>query len=453
MRRLLFAALVVGGCTPATPWLSLEITPGHETDAFSREPAITTMTIRALNSGQAVIAATESAPGGTFSLGEFSPDEFVSLEVEGRDATNDVRVRGRSMGVTLGDVGGTFFPVFAQRVNEFARPPLALTEAHTGGVAASVGERFLLLTGGTGDDPSRASYYDLFSFGPAAGGVLPRVAETLVVVGSGTTLLVIGKPSDGGAVGGSWVDFAAGTVTDAELPNGLDSFASVAGGGVVRSASGESYVVGGTRTSSASDRVLVVGQDGSLKAVRLTSPRLGAAAAWVDGVGLVVVGGSISAPGLETLSAGASAFFARAYVEDPVVGAAAVASGNPGELLLIGGLLDGKAAATRSLSPGCATACTSTTIDANGLAAALTHCQGYLAGPGLLLAVCEDAASHETAVRRITLAPSAVYDVPLREPRSGATALSTPLGSLAVLGGTRISDGQPALTVESWTAP
>ena len=217
MRRLLFAALVVGGCTPATPWLSLEITPGHETDAFSREPAITTMTIRALNSGQAVIAATESAPGGTFSLGEFSPDEFVSLEVEGRDATNDVRVRGRSMGVTLGDVGGTFFPVFAQRVNEFARPPSALTEAHTGGVAASVGERFLLLTGGTGDDPSRASYYDLFSFGPAAGGVLPRVSETLVVVGSGTTLLVIGKPSDGGAVGGSWVDFAAGTVT-AERP-------------------------------------------------------------------------------------------------------------------------------------------------------------------------------------------------------------------------------------------
>jgi len=454
MRRPFIATfVVVTGCTPSPPTLTLEVTPGRETDAFSRAPAVTAMDVRALDSNGATLATATSRPGGSFSLGEFPRDQLVALEVEGRSASNDVVVRGRGLSLVLGDLATDLLPVFAQRVGEFARPPSGLDLGHSSGVAANIGERFLLLTGGTGSDASRASFYDLLSLGPASGGVLSRVAESAVVLGDGTVMLVVGKPSDepAGVVGASFVDFENGTVTEAALPTGLDAFASVAGGTVVRGDDGTSYIVGGTRASSASDRILVVAKDQTLSAVKLAVARRGAAATWADGVGVVVAGGNDAGPGVETLASGTTQAFARPFPADKTQGAAAVASGS--DVVLIGGLIDGKPAPTRSLASGCSANCAATVVDETGLGENLVACAGYTVAPGALLAVCAEADSGETLTRRVTLTPYGVEAVPLKERRRHGTALPTPLGTLAVLGGTRLDDEAPALTVESWLAP
>jgi hypothetical protein len=45
-----------------------------------------------------------------------------------------------------------------------------------------------------------------------------------------------------------------------------------------------------------------------------------------------------------------------------------------------------------------------------------------------------------------------VQPISLREPRRKASALSLPTGQVAVVGGTRISDGAPAQSLEFFTS-
>lgn len=439
---------VAAGCSSEPRIITIEVTPGHETDAFHEPPAVTRMLLEARDGAGAALAAATGAPGSAVSFGELDSGAFVALEVTGVDEAAVTRVRGRSVGVPLSALASDVLPVFAQRLGAFARPPGSLPSSYVGGHAVTVGERFLLLTGGsavasdgTALDPRTVAVYDMLALGPATVAPLPRVAEALLVAPEGDALLVVDSS------GASFVELQTGGVTEAELPLGLASFASVVGGATVVGPSA-TYLVGPTRSTSESDRVLVLGKGRALSAVVLGAPRLGAAATWLEGVGLVVAGGSTSAAGVETLAVDATAFVTRPYPPDATQGAAAVGTGDEDELLLVGGTLEALPAPTRALDVGCATACSVVVVEKLGLSEPLFACRGFAAGTAGAILVCEDAVGNTHAYEAEPGGASA-HELVLREPRIGAAVVPTPLGTLALLGGVH-SDGTPALTIESY---
>jgi hypothetical protein len=108
-------------------------------------------------------------------------------------------------------------------------------------------------------------------------------------------------------------------------PDGI-TFGDVSGGLAIESESAAAFVVGATRPSGPSTGVLVVDANGLFSAANLTTPRAGAAAAWVPGVGLAVAGGSASGAGVEVVGEDLSVK-SLAFPADDVTGAAMVLVG------------------------------------------------------------------------------------------------------------------------------
>src|SRR5688572_6708042 len=148
-RRIVVLGLLVAGCSDDRV-VTLDVTVGHETDAFRRDPAVTSVEVQAVGVDGAVLLSTASVPGGGFSLGDVPVSDLLRFELYGRDGAGDVRMRGRSLAVLLGAVDAEVLPLFAQRLGFWSRPPGSLTHGHEGGVGGALGERLLLLTGGTG---------------------------------------------------------------------------------------------------------------------------------------------------------------------------------------------------------------------------------------------------------------------------------------------------------------
>jgi hypothetical protein len=461
----LAALAAATACKKKPRGIGIDVTVGLETDAFHQDPPVTTVTITAFNSARSPIAEAIGAPGGDFSLGEFEPTDFVEVHVTGATAAGDTVMRGRTMGVELGNFAGDTLPVFIERVGQWARPPGQLASARLGGAAAPVAERFLLLTGGSAAAPAGQSYFDMLSLSGFEAGQITRedhtpiVTETLVVVGD--AVLFIGPSMPGGKdTAAAWVDFRAGTVRDETAPPEL-TFAEVAGGAVITNKAGESYVVGATRTGAATDKVLRVSPNQKLSAIKLVNKRRGAAATIVNGVGLVVAGGNLPGAtdpltkGVETLALtdNASAFTTRPFSPDVTFGAAAVPLGSGDQMILVGGTRDGKPAPTRVISSACFTDCDNATnnhvLAADGLGKPLVACGAYQSSlaAALNLIVCSEPKSGEMLTYTLNVAGGVVKPVPLREPRKGATITPTPLGTLALLGGTLL-DGSPAQRVE-----
>jgi hypothetical protein len=437
--------ILLAGCSADAASLDLEVTTGHETDALSRTPAVARLDIAAL-SGTERVAVASAAPGGAFDLGELDLGTLLSFEATGFGADGESLVRGQTLnGVVLGSTEPKV-SLFVQRVDEWARPPAGLERTHVGGVAGVVGERYLVLTGGasalgaSGDAPAQSTeFYDLLTHKAVTAAPFPRVARTLV--SQPTRALLIGDD------GATWVDFESQATSVAALPDGLVSFAELANGSTVLAPADTVFVVGAARAEAPSDAVLEVASDGSVRLHRLTAPRQGAAAAWVTGVGLVVAGGSDSAPGLEVLREGGAHFEARAFSADPTTGAALVLTGGGGtEVVLVGGLRNGETAGARVLDAACTTACAANIIDGLDLPA-LGRAQAYAIGAGRLLVVGNDAASGLVRSFTLDLGQSAAVELALREPRRGATLVAAPDATLVVMGGLH-ADGTPALTLE-----
>lgn len=437
-------AVAVGGCSEDPRTITVEVTPGHEVDAFHEAPPVARMEVTVTAAEGDLSLNASAPPGGSLDFGEIPADRLLAFEARGLDAGGAAVVRGRSLsGIYLAGLDADLLPVFAQRAGRWGRPPGELSASRAGAPAAVLAERYLVLTGGAaadGGDPAELEAYDLLAWGGSASGPLPRVARS--IVGRGSALLLVG---DGGA---TWVDFSSGESADAAPPPGLASFAEVAGGRAVEAGDGRSFVVGATRAAGAPTAgVLVVEADGTLKGIQLAEARGGAAAAWVDGLGLVVAGGSATGPGVEVLGDGATAFTERPFSSDPVEGAAAVAVGL-GEVVLVGGTLAGAPAPTRRLDPGCAVACAAIEIEGAALPAALTGVAAYALPGSRLIAVGDEiAAGGMTRSFVVDLGGATAAELPLREPRAGATPTPAPNGTLALLGGVH-PDGTPAQTVE-----
>ena len=419
---LLLLLCGVTACSPDPRVIAIEVTPGHETDAFRQDPPITNVAVTVYDVDGVGIAAATTAPGGAFALGELPLDTFVRFEVSARDASATIRMRGRSLGLRIGELATDLLPIFTQRLDELSRPPGKLLRSHVDAVAAAVGERYLILAGGSviepdgqSGDPAGATFYDLLSLKAASGGAFSVTPRSLLISRDGNAALVLGDDS------ASWVDFADGRVEEVALPEGLASFADVAGGQIVEGADA-SYVVGPTRSAAPSDRVLVVAADRSISVATLTAARQGAAASWVDPVGLVVVAGSATAVGAEVLSPTATGFAPRAFPPDDTSGAAAVATGTADQLLLIGG--QGASASIRAIAANCTGNCEATVLGAE-LPVALDAARAFMVEPGKPLVVGSDPSDGQTRVFTLDLASQAVTEVPLKEPRVGAAVTAT----------------------------
>lgn len=439
---LLLLAPFASSCSSGTPEVHLDITVGQEKDAFSQDPKVVSVEVRGIDPSGLPVVVAKSAPGGDLDFGDVGSDAQLTFEVTGVDAEGKTVVRGRSLGaIPVSAVTGTL-PIFAQRVNQWARPTKGLLQSHTGGVAAVAAERYLVLGGGTvakGDKVDEVEAYDLLALSGVALAGVKSQPETLVP--RGTTMLFSSHKLT------TTIDFASGEGAELTPPAGLASYGAIAGGRPVDSSDGRTFVVGGTRPTEPTRSVLVVEADGTLSALDLVEARAGAAAVWVEGVGLVVAGGSATGAGVEVLGPKATSFAALSFPPDAAVGAGAVIDGPSGVVLVGGTLEDGTPAPIRRLDPTCVNACAATVITGSDPSSAITAVHAYTLGGGRVLAVGEAiTAPVQTRSFVIQLGASAT-ELSLREPRSGAAVTPAPNGTLAILGGTRL-DGKPALSVE-----
>lgn len=413
------------------------LTSGHEPDPWSASPApVRALVQKESAAGELRELASPTPPVTGFSLGRGGAGRFV---VTGFDAADVPRVRARSLLLEPAGFAGGSLPLFVSRTGSFARPPGELpSELGTAPVATVVAARHLLLARGSAAGLALDGY-DLAAWQPVEPppaldcGAASCEPRSLGVV-QGSLVLAVG---DGW---GFWFDPIVGDSGKVDPPDGLSSFAEVAGGAAVPAPDGSVFIVGGTRAGAPSASVLVIAADGALSHLALASPRKGAAATWVEGRGLVVVGGGdASAAGAELLADGAKAFTPLPQPPDPTEGAAIVAL-DSSRLLRLGGRLSGGPAPSVELSLGCAASCQPKPA---GDALALSPAWAFPRASGVLVVGSDEAG--ETRVLRFEGGKAA--GVELREPRSGATPALLPTGHVGLAGGV-LAGGGAARTLE-----
>jgi hypothetical protein len=253
---------------------------------------------------------------------------------------------------------------------------------------------------------------------------LPRTPKSVVFVGTAAWLI-----DESGATG---FQFAGNTRFDVTPPAG-GSLADVAGGATVFASDGSQYVVGPTRTTGTPTRtVLAFDAKGSPSWVTLSESRLGAAAAGVDGRGLVVLGGSSLAQGVEIVSPGTTAGVALSYPPDPSAGSGATTLDGQ-HVLLAGGVTPmGQDAGVRAIDLTCNTQCAPAPWAALSGALPLAIAQVFASDPASALVVGDDP-SGTTVAYRVTA--TTATPIATKVMHKGARAIVSPVGSIVLFGG------------------
>ena len=286
------AAFTCSACS-STPTATFTVTTGEETDAFSRAPAPTTLVVDVLDlAGNAQEVARAALPADTLALGDKGRTDVGAIRVTALDATGKALLRGETLYVQFGALEDSPLEVFVQRLGELARMPGG-SAVLDGPKLAVTNARYVVAASGTD-----VLVYDLLLLRALPGiPAFPRPARSLVTFG--TAAIVIDEQ------GATTVDLSTAQTADLAAPAG-GTFAEVAGGSTVTAPDGSAYVVGGTRTSGGlSQRVLAISKDGAVAFATLAVPREGACATWVEGRGLVVVGGNAVGAGANATAAGA----------------------------------------------------------------------------------------------------------------------------------------------------
>ena len=430
----------LSGCSAESlPEGELALTSGQESDVWSLEPAVERVEVtKILSDGRRQPRSELSAPVTRLSLGRADPGAF---ELRGFAGDGSLAVGGRTLPLDPAGLAGLELPLCISRANHFARPPGQLASAQPERPPAVViGGRHLLLLGGRRGDLVEPAGYDLGLWKPhpaaaAIGCPAPPCRFESVALAPPSRVLAIA------ADWAIWFDADALTSGTVPLPAGLASFAEVSGGRTVVAPSGEAYVVGGSRAQGEpTTAVLELRPDGSVVARHLAVARRGAAAGWIPGRGLVVVGGSAEGAGAELLPEGAEAFTPLPYAPDETTGAALAPDGTARALRLGGRQPDGAFAASVVVDLGCGAECALTEA---GAPVEFGSAQAFAAGEQLVV-VGDDADGQTRALR---WAPASVEPLLLREARLGATALTLPTGHVAIAGGTS-PDGQSVGSIE-----
>jgi hypothetical protein len=432
------------GCTSEElPDCQLVLITDEATGPYTAEPRPTTLEVmhedetqtRTLFTTLAVPATDSEMPA--FGIGRGQPAFF---EVIGSDSSGVPVLRGRTWYLDPASLAGYTLPLFVARTGIFSHPPGSFAQSQGDTPPVDVcGGRFLLSVSGVQNGSIRVDGYDLG---------LWMAANTWWIQCPGSDCQVKSLAiSNARAVmlGSDWArykDFAAAAAPgDLGPPDGMASYAEVAGGATVHDLDDNAYIVGATRTETPTDRVLRLDTEGQLTAPRLTVPRVGAAATWVPGRGLVVMGGSSEGPAAELMASGSAAFTALPFPADATTGAGIVAL-DSSTVLRVGGVdASGARAPSVTMSLACPTNCQ---LEPSGDPVDLNRPTGYLVGEQDSFWVGTDAAG-ETAARRVNTA--GITAVTLRQPRSGGSTLATSTGQIAVLGGHQ-ADGTPALSLD-----
>jgi hypothetical protein len=415
------AVLALVACS-STPTGTFTLTTGGESDALSRSPAPTTLIVQALDTdGNAQELARTALPTDEVSLGDKSRTDVGAVRVLAVDAAGKTLLRGESLYLQFGALENSPLDVFLQRTGELARMPGggAALDAPRLGVAVA---RYVVAASGT-----EMQIYDLLRLTTLTGvPALPRPARSLVAFG--TAAIVIDE------AGASTVDLSTTASSDLPAPAGV-TFAEIAGGATVTVADGSAYVVGGTRsTGGPSARVLVIGKDGSVGSATLATPREGACAAWVEGRGLVVIGGSTTGPAVEVLAPGATQSAALAYAPDGVKGCGA-ATLDASHVLVAGGTGSaadiGGATPARVVDLACAAACVPAPWP--GMMPLVRAELFALVAPGAVLVAGDDASG---ASRLFRATAAGTTEIPVKAARKNARLVALPIkGTAALVGG------------------
>ncbi len=420
-RALVIAGLVASSACSSTPTATFTLTTGGEADALTRAPAPTTLVVLALDTdGNAQELARSALPTDTLSLGDKSRTDVGALRVLAVDATGKTLLRGESLYVQFGALENSPLDVFLQRTGELARMPGggAVLDAPRLGVAVA---RYVVAASGT-----NISVYDLLRLTTLPGiPALPRPARSLVTFG--TAAVVIDE------AGATTVDLSDNSTSDLLAPAGM-TFAEIAGGATVTVSDGSAYVVGGTRaTGGPSQRVLVFGKDGTLTAATLAKPREGACATWVEGRGLVVIGGNGADPGVEILAPGSLQSAVLAYAPDGVKGCGASAL-DASHVLVAGGAGSSAdvagAAPARVVDLACASGCVPAVWP--GMLP-LVRAESFTLAQDAVLIAGDDATGASRVFRATALGST---EIAVKAPRRGARLVALPIkGTAALVGG------------------
>lgn len=409
--RLLGLVALAAACS--TPEGSIELTTGGETDTFTRAPKPTSITVETID-GDGKVETLFSGPiGATLDLGERERSKVAALVVTAKDDAGVVRVRGRTLALELGVLEKVALKIYVQRTGETARAPGTFS-APEAPILDTVQGRYVLAAGG---GVTRVAFYDLLGWTQSpASPTLKAPPDSLVVLD--TQILSIAGAS------ASVYDLSTGTIADVSTPAG-SSFAAVAGGRTIYAPDGGAYVVGATRaTGEPTTAVLRVSKEGTLSFGNLAAPRLGAGATWVDGRGIVVVGGSPTAPGAEVLPVGGAQGAALPYPPEPASGLGAVTL--DAQRVVVAG------ADVKLVDLACANACT---LQAwaklpVGLVRAEAFTLGGVPNTVWALGTGPDGLSH-----LVRVAPDKAEEIPLKAPRKQARAIVGATGQLFVIGG------------------
>jgi len=420
-------ALALAGCgEEAVEAGSLALTRGHEPDPWFVAPAPTRARVdKQLADGEWVALGEPQPPVDRVSLGKGAAGQFV---ITGLDDAEVPRVRARSLTLDPAGLAGIRLPLFVSRAGELARPPGELpNDVGESPRVVSIASRHLLIARAAG--PSLAlDGYDFAAWSPIAP---PEPLECgaasceprSLAVSQGSLVLAVGDDW------GFWFDPILGDSSPIDPPAGLASFGLVAGGQAIPAPDGTVYLVGATRSDAPTASVLAIAADGTLSHRALTAARQGAAAVWIDGRGLLIVGGGdAAAAGAELLAEGAQAFAPLPQPPDETRGAAAVAWDST-RVLRIGGRTGAAPAPSVELALGCASGCQPKVA---GDAAPVIDTAAFGLGAETALVVGRDESG---ATRVLRWQSGALTPVALREPRNGATALRAPTGHVAVVGG------------------
>ncbi len=409
---------------------TLQIVTGAETDTFTRDPAAVTLEVDSVDSsGTRSTLATSTLPASTIDLGTLDQTTVGTFDVTATDAAGDRVVYGQSVPFELGVLQGVTAPIFVQRTGELARMPGPLSDGRSAPVLGLFAGRYLFVGGGTATATATTSQlYDFGAFAPLSSPpTLPMAPESVAFLG--TVALLI---DDAGATS---YDFSQSTAVAATALPGA-TFADVSGGATVVADDGSQFVVGATRTTGTpTSAVLAFDASGNASWVTLSAPRLGAAAAtWVQGRGLVVIGGSASAPGVEIVSTGGTSGAPLGYPPDDATGAGAAAL-DAQHVLLAGGLTGaGVDPGVRSIDLTCTQQCSPAPWPA--LPASLSSAQVFASDASDALVVGDDATATTHVYVLSAAAPTVELDT--RVPLSGARAVVSPLGSVVLFGGASV---------------
>ncbi len=427
------AAAVVAACS-STPTATFTVTTGDEADALTRAPAPTTLVVDALDlDGNAQEIARTALPTDTLALGDKQTTDVGALRVTALDATGKALLRGETLYVQFGALADAPISVFVQRLGELARMPGASTLPVLDAPKLAVtNARYVIAASGT-----NVVVYDLLLLRPLTGiPSFPRPARSLVAFGTAAAVVIDEQ-------GATAVDLSTADFSTLAPPQG-GTFAEIAGGSTVNAPDGSAYVIGATRTSGGpSQRVLAISKDGAVTFATLAVPREGACATWVEGRGLVVVGGNVAdapgtggtsaAPGAEVIAPGSVQGAPLPYPTDAVKGCGA-SSLDVSHVLVAGGVgstadVMGSAPA-RVLDLACAAMCTPAVWPGT---LPLVRAESFTLGPTAALVTGDDA-SGASRVFRVTGTGST--EVALKAPRKNARLVALPVkGTAAIVGG------------------